>query len=227
MPSSLVVKQFNESRYQEVGRLSPADAVRLEKIEKLVGSQKRVLDVGCFDGFVGERLIKNGNEVCGLDISEPAVKKAQERGIKAQVANVEEPWPFAEQQFDVVFAGEIIEHLFDTDKFLQQAKRVLKTNGFLILTTPNLASLGRRLFLLFGKNPLIETGCLDARAGHIRYFVKESLTALLKHRNFEIIKFESTVVNFNVKGTLCSRKLAKIFPTLGSTLIVKCQVKKS
>lgn len=228
MTTDKITKKFNEQRYQalDLRRMTVADELRIQKVLGLIGSGKTVLDVGCFDGTISEKILKNGNDVYGLDISEPAIEAALKKEIKAQVANVEERWPFADNFFDGVFAGEIIEHLFDTDGFLGEVKRVLKPDGFLVLTTPNLASLGRRLLLLTGKNPLIESACLNAVAGHLRYFVKDSLFELLHRHSFVVVKFESTVVNFNITGNFCSRFLAKVFPSLGSSLIVKCQVGK-
>ncbi len=56
--------------------------------------------------------------------------------------------------YDLVFAGEIIEHLVDTDGFLQQCNLLLRANGRLILTTPNLGSFENRLRLLLGRYPI-------------------------------------------------------------------------
>jgi len=61
--------------------------------------------------------------------------------------------PFENNYFDFVFAGEIIEHLFDSRFFLKEVHRVLKINGYLILSTPNLARIDDRLKFLLGKTP--------------------------------------------------------------------------
>lgn len=224
-------KKFNEERYTwsvDLNSLNPAHRIRIGRCVELVGVGKKVLDVGCFEGTISKLFLKRGNEVYGLDISPAAVKKARKKGIKAQTGDVEEAWPFEDDTFDLVFAGEIIEHVFDTDGFLQEAKRVLKPHGELVLTTPNLASLGRRLLLFGGQNPHIETGMShkDDDAGHVRYFVKGSLSKLLTRNGFKITRFTSNVVNFTPSGRLSSKFLARIFPTLGSALIVKCRVKK-
>jgi len=126
------------------------------------------------------------------------------------------------ESFDVVFAGEIIEHIYDTDAFLQEVYRVLKYDGDLILTTPNLATLGRRILLLFGKNPLIENSLRrDDSSGHIRYFIIETLLELLSLNGFKVVKVASTVINFTKNGSIKTRMLAKLFPSLGSTIIIK------
>jgi len=47
-------------------------------------------------------------------------------------------------RFDLVFAGELIEHLYDTDYFFEEANKVLKAGGYLIITTPNLPTMAAR-----------------------------------------------------------------------------------
>ena len=136
---------------------------------------------------------------------------------------------FNDNFFDIVVAGEVIEHILDTDFFFNEIKRVLKSNGFLILSTPNTASLGRRILLLLGKNPYFEASYgfpPEALAGHIRFFTKDLLLSFLKYKGFEIITFTSDVVNFTSSGSLSNKLIADIFPTLGHCLIVKAKLIK-
>ena len=117
---------------------------------------KKSLDVGCADGSFSLKLKQDfGFDVYGIDISENAVKLANQNGIKAKVHNAENSFPFEKESFDLAFACEIIEHVYDTDFFLSELKRVLRKNGILILTTPNLASLVNRIKILFGKYPSV------------------------------------------------------------------------
>jgi len=211
---------FYGQRYFRVWSFSIADKVRMKIVIKLVGQGKKVLDVGCYNGTVSS-LLAQGNEVHGVDLSQKAVDLARQKGIKACLADAEDKLPFPNAFFDVVFAGEVIEHTFDTEWFLQEIGRVMKPSGSLVLTTPNLASLGRRIMLFIGKNPLIETSLKTEAAGHIRYFVKDTLFDLLRSHGFEIDTFTSDVVNFDNSGRHFSRRLAKLFPTLGKTLIVR------
>jgi len=135
-----------------------------------------------------------------------------------------EDFPFKDR-FDLVLAAEIIEHVIDTDTFLQKIAASLKSDGELILTTPNIAALGRRLLLLVNKNPHMEVSLEKDSAGHVRYFIKDTLIWLLEKNGFKVISFTSDVVNFNASGSVRCVWLAKMFPTLGKSLIVKC-VKK-
>jgi ubiquinone biosynthesis O-methyltransferase len=222
--------EFNEQRYRRerfIKELPKTVMFRVELILKFVGHRRKVLDVGCCNGLISELIARNDNEVYGVDISENVLEAARSRGIKAYKVDLEcEELPFPANYFDVVVASEVVEHLFNTDNFLRKIKHVLKNEGKLIITTPNLASLGRRLLLLLGKNPLMEVSINEDTAGHLRYFVKETMVELLEKHGFKIDRFTSDVVNFNKSGRLYSIKLARIFPAIGRTLIFRAENSK-
>ncbi len=221
MKSTNKFSEFNVQKFTKPINYSSSD-FRLKEVLDLIGTGKKVLDIGCYDGTVTKLIKDKGNDVTGLEISDEAIVLAKVKDLQIIKADLSQEFPVPDNAFDVVFAGEVIEHIFDTDGFLQEISRVLKNNGHLVLTTPNLATFGRRLLLLFGKNPLIENSIRDKNSsGHIRYFTKGSLSELLCSNGFKIDKLVSNVVNFNLSGTLRSRLLAKLFPTLGSILILK------
>jgi 2-polyprenyl-3-methyl-5-hydroxy-6-metoxy-1,4-benzoquinol methylase len=214
-------EDFNEKRYAH-SILGLPDSERVKIIVELVGSGKAVLDLGCGSGEIDKFLIQNNNKVSGLDISKTCVQKAKKVGVNAFVCDLEtEDFPFKDK-FDVVLAAEIIEHFTDTDQFLKKIHKSLKSSGQLILTTPNLAALGRRILLFVNKNPHMEVSLEKYSAGHTRYFIKDTLEWLLNKNGFKVVCFRSDLVNFNSSGTLRSVLLAKIFPALGKSLIFKC-----
>lgn len=223
-----------EARYAEKvygpGELpydSKGERIRLEKIKELVGSGKTVLDLGCYDGILGKTLIDSGNLVYGIEINKEAACRASDRGLKVTIQDLTSRLEFADNVFDVVVGGEIIEHVVDTDSFIDEIKRILTGDGELILSTPNVASLGRRLWLLIGKNPYFEAsyGYPEyAHAGHVRFFTRNLLVGYLRHKGFEIMSFSSDVVNIGASGVFASAILARIFPTLGRSLIVKARL---
>ena len=65
----------------------------------------------------------------------------------------EEACPVKNERYDVIIASEIIEHVFDTDFFIEELKRILKPNGRIIITTPNMHFAANRLLFLMGKFP--------------------------------------------------------------------------
>lgn len=216
-------KLFNSMHYSKDYVIGDSDK-RIAILLNLIGKNKVVLDLGCGDGFISELILKNGNEVVGIEVSEFAIKKATEKGIKVYDCDLSSDWNnLIEKKFDVVLSGEIIEHIFDTDKFLKNIHSVLKEDGVLILSTPNLAALGRRIFLLFGINPLIELTARKYESGHIRYFTLGSLKKLLKENGFIITKFRSDYVSFYKNGKLRNSVMADLFPAFGNSLIVECK----
>lgn len=186
----------------------------------LVDENQKILDLGCGTGLFIKFLSKKNNNVEGVEISKKAAKIGQKKGLKIKIADLHFSFPYKKNTFDTITAGEVIEHIYDTDFFLEEIKRILKPNGYLILSTPNIATFGRRLMLLFGINPLIETS-LDKASGHIRYFTKKSLTELLEKHHFKLISFKSDYINFTNSNKFQSQILAKLFPTLGARLIMK------
>ncbi|MDP8261814.1 MAG: class I SAM-dependent methyltransferase [Candidatus Ancaeobacter aquaticus] len=219
------VKEFNNQRYRDEYGFCNQHSILLQKYLK---KEYNVLDIGCGSGLLAASIKNNVNNVVGVDLSFSMLKHTLEKNIPCCLANIDGiHLSFKDKCFDLVFAGEIIEHLYDTSFFLREIKRVLKESGILILTTPNLASLGRRLMLLVGKNPLIESSLdIDSEnipAGHIRYFVKSALEKLLIKSGFEIIKISSDEVILDMNGRIKSVLLAKLFPEIGRCLIVVCR----
>lgn len=206
--------------------LKKPERVRFARVLELAEPGERLLDIGCYDGslgvFVSRKL--SYKEAWGIEINPKVVRQAREKGMKVIVQDFEERFRFKDDFFDLVIAGEVIEHVADTDFFVQEVKRVLKPNGILILTTPNVASLGRRILLCLGKNPYFEASFTyppEVKAGHLRFFTRSLLIGFLTRHNFEVKKFSSDVINFDSSGKFSSVFLARIFPTLGRSLIIK------
>jgi SAM-dependent methyltransferase len=100
--------------------------------------------------------------------------------------------PFREDAFDVVFAGEILEHLSPTEllsRFFPEVQRVLGPGGVLCVSTPNFAcALNRILFLCWGRTSMDLPVPQDGRTfGHVREYTAEELGALIQAAGLEVL----------------------------------------
>lgn len=210
---------------KNLGDLAQSDRIRIMAsiVDGFNFQNKNILDIGCYDGTFLSLIKNRSNNFFGLEASDWGVKESEKKGLEVEQYFFDDksPIPYADNFFDVIAAGEIIEHIYDTDYFLEEIRRILKPNGKLILSTPNIASLGRRIFLLWGSNPLIELSPNEpGSSGHIRYFTFKTLGQLLEKHNFKTLSSLSDCVNFSNSGRIRSALLAKIFPTLGASVIM-------
>lgn len=100
--------------------------------------KESILDVGCSEGFLHDKIIEDYPNTIGIDIK-PVNK------TNLIVSNAELIC-FKESLFNTIVAGELIEHLPNPKNFLREAKRVLKKDGIVIITTPNKKSLINLIF---------------------------------------------------------------------------------
>lgn len=179
----------------------------------------RVLDVGCWSGTL-DRLAPVDVECFGVDQRRHAELAPRVRFV---AANVEEKLPFEDGFFDLVFAGEIIEHLLDTRRFLRDIHRVLTLSGWLILTTPNLSCwLSGWRWLTKG-----QPWCVDSEAGqcgHVRYLAPHSLRDLLNAEGFDIASLTTGGGLEFLHRVPGAYSLAhKLFPMRGKNLMALCR----
>lgn len=187
----------------------------------------KILEIGCADGSFSFVLKDEGYDVFAVDISEIAIENAKKNGLKATVVDIEKGTSFPGEFFDIVVAAEVIEHIYDTDFVLDEIKRVMKKDGYLFMTTPNLASLKNRFRLLWGEYPQYsEFRIGDKQAGHIRNYTPKVLKQQLEQHGFVVKKILAPNIIFPMtkKFPLFIKKIAMflgdIFTTLGSHIIV-------
>jgi 2-polyprenyl-3-methyl-5-hydroxy-6-metoxy-1,4-benzoquinol methylase len=143
----------------------------------------RVLDLGCSSGLLAEQVRAMGHHVTGVDheafpetldrVDEFAVGDL-EAGIPPEVGN----------DFDVVIAADVLEHLRRPEKLLEDIKQVLKPHGRLIVSVPNFGHWYPRTRTVVGAFDYDQRGILDRT--HYRFFTRKSLHRLVHDAGFEV-----------------------------------------
>lgn len=188
------------------------------------GNKKKIkiLEIASGDGTIAKKIKEYGYDVWATDITTHQLQDICRYGIHVAMVNASEVFPFDSGSFDCVFAGDIIEHIFDVDSFLSECYRVLKPRGRIIITTPNLASLQDRFRFFVGLTPKQIQPCHEFYKLHIRPFTLQLLNKTLESYGFLVKRVSSNFVIWKIGKhyLIYSRRLAKLFPGIGRSLIV-------
>lgn len=215
----------------------------LEKIQGIAkGKNLRILDIGCFPYHIGSILEKMKHNVYGIASEHEPIR---EKNIS--VVNIEkEIFPYKENFFDLVLFNEVIEHLpLSPFPALFEIKRVLKLEGMVMVTTPNIARSINRGKMLLGKSVMYSLDAYyekDKKGSilhhrHNREYTLSELTQIIKETGLAVVEkgYFISYTPFRKKLTKDSflLKLGKIlnhigmnmFPSLQDTLFVLAQKK--
>lgn len=160
-------------------------------------SGKKVLDIGCADwpftaekvtrgSLLHQRLASCARELHGLDTSDEGIRLMRDFGINnLYVASHGESFVEAagRQTYEVVVAGEIIEHVGDPVSFLESIRALTDDRGLLILTTINFAPI-KRLPRLLWRNEVVHPD-------HVFYFSFSTLSRLLEQAGWEAVEWRT------------------------------------
>lgn len=171
---------------------------RLDLIKQLA-KDKSVLHLGCTnwpytqdaidaDMLLHTRLSETALELYGFDFDQEGIDVLASQGFTNLLrVNLEElPAVELEKQFDVIIAGEMIEHLNNPGLFLEGIKRFIKPGGQLVLTTIN-AYAGMRFFVygLRGRGGFVE----PVHPDHVAYYSYSTLKLLIERHGFQLSEF--------------------------------------
>jgi 2-polyprenyl-3-methyl-5-hydroxy-6-metoxy-1,4-benzoquinol methylase len=156
---------------------------------------KRILDLGCGNGVIACRLLDEGFDLYGLDASESGIKIADNkypgRFFVRDIATESLPAELAHLEFDLVVSTEVIEHLYDPRSYMKFIRNVLgKRGGDVIISTPYHGYLKNLVLAMTNKLDRHFTVLWDG--GHIKFWSRSTLTALLNEFDFSVIEFRGS-----------------------------------
>jgi methionine biosynthesis protein MetW len=241
--------QYNEKHYTDLfegesgKKYYQSMYIKIRKSIRMFGRMEgaKVLDVGCGDGYISSKIGEGtGAKMFGVDISDNALCEARKRGIDAHKVNLDkDKLPFRDGYFDAVFCGDVVEHVFDTERLLAEIHRVLKPKGFLIMSVPNIAAWYNRILMLFGFIPVwVESASvhyvgnrfLDSGMGHVKAFTRRSAVQLLALCNFRALNTAGSSVRGDGRRNRVMEGVwnrtdgfFSTLPSLSSLIIIKAE----
>jgi 2-polyprenyl-3-methyl-5-hydroxy-6-metoxy-1,4-benzoquinol methylase len=184
----MAARAYHEALWASVPEgLEPSHlALRCRFLLERVQTGERVLDVGCGEGQFAAELERAGASVVAIDVAEEPLRRARARSPSLDLLLVPDdgPWPLEDSSFDVVWAGEVIEHVLDTAGWLSELRRVLRSGGRLLLSTP---AHERTSVLRLALSRRAFDAHFDPRSDHLRFYSRSILTRLLEDFGFEQI----------------------------------------
>lgn len=164
-------------------------------VEKLLQTlqSKTILDVGCGNGALAASLMQKGYNVYGIDASETGIAIAKKNYGKDRffVQNVESETITQALQnipFDTIISTEVVEHLYSPKQYMQFCHNILAlSGGHIIISTPYHGYLKNVALVFSGK--LDNHFTVLWEGGHIKFFSKKTLSALMEQSGFEVVGF--------------------------------------
>jgi len=165
-----------------------------------------LLDLGCGRGeltvMAAEKI--GTDNFCGVDLNKEHLHKARKRSIKTHLSDLNKTFPFKDETFEVIISQQVIEHLHSASSFVKEVFRVLKSNGYAVISTENLGSWHNIFALLLGYQPFSSSVSEDLCIGnplsphymrqvndpliHVRVVTLRALRELMQIQGFKIEK---------------------------------------
>jgi O-antigen biosynthesis protein len=156
---------------------------------RLIPRQSRVLELGCASGYLSGYMEQAlGCRVTGLEIDPAATTIAATRCSEVHTVDLDLPDPLqvarASAPYDVMLAAAVFEHVKFPDRILQQARQLLKPDGIVIISLPNVAHWRLRLELLRGNFDYVDYGVMDRT--HLHLYTVKTARNLLEEQGYKV-----------------------------------------
>jgi 2-polyprenyl-3-methyl-5-hydroxy-6-metoxy-1,4-benzoquinol methylase len=168
----------NERNFFGLMRMGLAD-IRFSELAAEIPEPRTFLDIGCATGMLIESMKGEGWDARGVDVCKESAEYGRtHRGVQIFAGTLEEAC-FPAEEFAVVHFSHLIEHVPDPRSFLHEVRRILKPDGFAVITTPNVDGFQARLF---------GTAWRSAIADHLVLFSRRTLPRMLVECGFAVSK---------------------------------------
>ncbi len=149
------------------------------------------LDVGCWDGNMGEYLSQSKSCVVdGIDVNQQMLGRARTRGyrhtFKINLNSENYDLSALPRDYDVFLFADVLEHLINPKDLLSELRPYLKPNGKIVVSLPNVAFLLNRLNLLFGRWNYTEFGTLDKT--HLKFYTLKTAKTFVESAGYKVEK---------------------------------------
>ena len=171
---------------------------RTEAIMAVKGEGEIILDIGCGSGHLLYQFRHRFKKLIGLEYSQHRLAHA-ELNLEGFCfmpiqGTAEDLSALASNSIDHIVSADTIEHIPDVYKAAEEMYRVLKPGGLLVINTPNIAFLKKRVLLMAGRFPSTSQtneglgSDILFDGGHLHYFTFRSLRLLLEKSGFRMVK---------------------------------------
>ena len=157
---------MNDKRHTYEYEVDTASETAPANVVRLVGQNKRVLEIGCGPGSITKILARQGGcQVTGLELDPEAIKRVTPYCVMVMQADLNSSdWPGlldGVEKFDVVVAADVLEHLYDPWKALQRMIPLVNSNGYLVFSLPHVGHAAVVSCLINGDFEYRNWGLLD------------------------------------------------------------------
>lgn len=161
------------------------------KVFSLIPEGAKLLDIGCSSGNFGEVLIRKKNcHVDGIELDKSDAALARKKLGNVWVLNVETDSldDIDKSGYDVIYFGDVVEHLVHPSQTLERVKPLLKKDGIILFSIPNMGHISVRLDLLRGDFNYTETGLLDKT--HLHFYTQSEVVRVFEEAGYHIEKLD-------------------------------------
>jgi len=208
-------QRFTEDYYDRVwtkifASISPPEEERIKKILSLIPEDcSSILDVGCGDGRITNRLISKHRQIVGLERSREALRYVKTENILGSIDYL----PFRKKSFTLILCAEVLEHLpFEVyPNALKEIQRVAAK--YILITVPN--SENRKLNFV----TCPQCGCVFHSWRHLRSFIPERMSELFAQFEVQKLQLCQSPVKLYPISLLRLAKLIRLIPDFPATAL--------